>query len=237
MSAAEYDGRGTTFVFPRPFRRGGAGGRARRRRRARERALWLGVEDGFSVREGSRRHRRPLRVHRAAHWRPPPPAPEGPCAAVPATCRHLRGRSPLGAVEPPPGLRVARRLGVVPRDRGRSPVRPSQSSNHKPLAPRICQAQTACLAQGRSFLLPLFGPPPLEDEERSAKAEGAFTALLPAASSAPGRRGRAAAALLPAAEGGWRARLSAGPAASSPSARRSTCARGWLCVDASLDKP
>ena len=55
----------------------------------------------------------------------------GPVRAVRCGSRDVSSPSrplPLGAVEPPPGLRVARRLGVMPRDRGRSPVRPSQHS-------------------------------------------------------------------------------------------------------------
>ena len=97
----------------------------------------------------------------------------GPVRAVRCGSRDVSSPSrplPLGAAEPPPGLRVARRIGVVPRDRGRSPVRPSQSSNHKPLAPRICQAQTACLAQGRSFLFAPFWTSP--SRERGAIGQG-----------------------------------------------------------------
>ena len=78
------------------------------------------------MREGSRRHQRPLRVHSAAHWRPLPPAPEGPCATVPATCRHLLTRPlPSGAIEPPPGLRVARRSASCCRDLAASSAPPS----------------------------------------------------------------------------------------------------------------
>ena len=112
MSGTEYDGRGTTFVSPRPSRRGGAGGRPRQRRRARQ----LFGARGFS--QTSKTSESAQRSSLAA-----PTA--GPGRAVRYGSRDVSSPSrplPSGAIEPPPGLRVARRLGVVPRNRGRSPV-------------------------------------------------------------------------------------------------------------------
>jgi hypothetical protein len=76
--------------------------------------------------------------------------------------------APSGAVEPPPGLRVARRLGVVPRDRGRSPVGPSQwkcllmpEEEHTQLASLEFGSRLLSLRRGdRDFVY----PPPREGE-------------------------------------------------------------------------